>query len=1224
MSYEVLNSKGERITIVYDGTLNKDTSLDIVGTNYSGYGPVIAKNFIKLLENFASPTAPSSSIPGQLWYDTAVGAVKFYDTDAQLRSVWKQLGVVTTGSVDPNVNTEGYSSRAGDFWLDTSESADGQLKIWAADPASGVLAWRNIGSPIGFKGKVAIEDIIDSDSVARRVIKFVVNNKIVSLISNETAIFTPAAAELDEDQTNMVNHFPKIYPGMNMSVRSQSTNVQYGYYGRFISGLRGDDVVDFRGLSSTLDNLTATDAQVQDYTLKLDFDSITGDYLHSGIYSEFTSRGIRDRIGFQGSTDILRPTNQNVEIIVLTGTTKVDATIGLNAENTDATFNFAGMGTQITGGVGIRQHLLVEENVKFNKGAQVGSNAVIGQDLDVYGELEVGSNATISGSATVSGNCFITGNLTVSGSQIIANTETVVVEDNLIQLNWVDSAGDGTLNYPSGYDNISTNPLGGVQVMRGPDIAAGGSYSKMPVQLSWHNAYSGAIYGADATDDYGYWSVTALETTGAGEADKIPISWNPGGGTESQDRMPGRFLAAHIGTFKGDMYSDSKLFVESINGTLTGESETVDLKLFNQHTRTLDNVNYIVFKDIVPKHAYDGSLSSVRVTDPGSGYSPNPPQIYHIKGSGKKVAETTTKFPLVPNYSSGTINQIAWDGTANFGSILREASGDLDAYDHDAGFYLQMGDGFMSLGGVIGNLKGNDIGRRGPDLKIFDVTDDAQTGTEWNDGNWLLGDGTGAHYEPTYNGSGGISGYTQVAVGKNYSKINRLSFAVDSSNESASGGNPGTVAITGQGKLTTLSNPSPASGYEAPSLFRRIHAHEHDGNMIVRKYMHPLYDGHVHNASYEITPGSENFSDATAQGVVIGDKRKHFLDTYTRNVRVHNHVEDTDETLGILSTTDGTTATSIARVKIRAYGPTDAKGYITLDATTDIDLEAEEDIHMTATAAEIHATAGTDIHMDAGSEFRVKTTTPTSYIESPTINVGTHGTTTDINLDSTNMDLGVRLGTTITMKGTNITLGTIETGVTSKFQGDDIEINPQNSGTVKIGTVGTNNVMTIGRFIDVGDKTTGTMNGYWTVPSGSRLQATYADLAERYEAEKGYEPGTVVRLGGAKEITETNIQCDPDVFGVISESPGFTMNAEAGNDETHPMVAMSGRVPCKVVGDVKKGQRLVSSHIPGVAIALDNQALNDVPSFAIIGRSLVDVIARNDEVNLIEIVVGKQ
>ena len=1224
MSYEVLNSKGERITIVYDGTLNKDTSLDIVGTNYSGYGPVIAKNFIKVLENFASPTAPSSSIPGQLWYDTAAGAVKFYDTDSQLRSVWKKLGVVTTGAVDPNVNTEGYSSREGDFWLDTSESADGQLKIWAADPASGVLAWRNIGSPIGFKGKVAIEDIVDSDSIARRVIKFVVNNKVVSLISNETVTFTPNAAELDEDQSNMVNHFPKIYPGMNMSTRSQSTNTQYGYYGRFISGVRGDDSVDFRGLSSTLDNLTATDAQVEDYTLKLDFDSITGDYLHSGIFSEFTSRGIRDRMGFQGSTDILRPTNQNVEVIILTGTTKVDATIGLNAENTDATFNFAGMGTQITGGVGIRRHLLVEENTKFNKAMTVGSNATIGQDLDVFGELEVGSNATISGSATVAGNCFITGNLTVSGNQIIANTETVVVEDNLIQLNWVDSAGNGTLNYPSGYDNISSQPQGGIQVMRGPDIAAGATYSEKPVQLSWHNAYSGAIYGATATDDYGFWSVSALETTGAAAEDKIPISWNPGAGTQNEDRAPGRFLAAHIGTFKGDMYSDAKKFVESVNGTLTGESETVDLRLFDVKERTLDNIKYVVWKDIVPKNAYDGSLSCVRVTDVGSGYDPNPPQIYHIKGSGKKVAETTTRFPLVPNYSSGTINQIAWDGTSNFSEILRESTGDLDAYDHDAGFYLQMTSGSMSLGGVIGNLKGNDIGRRGPDLKIFDVTDTAQAGQEWNDGNWLLGDGTGAHYEPVYNGSGGISGYTQIAVGKNYSLINRLSFAVDSSNEAAIGGNPGTVAITGQGKLTTLSNPSPASGYEAPALFRRIHAHEHDGNHIVRKYMHPVYDGHVHNASYEITPGSENFSDSTAQGVVIGDVRKHFLDTYTRNVRVHNHAEGTDETLGIISTTEGDTATSIARVKVRAYGPPGAKGYITLDATTDIDLEAEEDIHMTATAAEIHATAGTDIHLDAGSEFRVKTTTPTSYIESPTINVGTHGTTTDINLDSTNMDLGVRLGTTITMKGTNITLGTVETGVTTKLQGDDIEINPQNSGTIKAGTSGTNNSMTLGYFTDAGNKTTGTMNGYWSVPTGSRLEATYADLAERYHAEKEYEPGTVVKLGGSAEITETNIQCDVDVFGVISENPGFTMNAEAGDSTTHPFVAMSGRVPCKVVGDVKKGQRLVSSHIPGVAMALDSQALNDVNSFAIVGRSLVDVIARNDEVNLIEIVVGKQ
>ena len=386
--------------------------------------------------------------------------------------------------------------------------------------------------------------------------------------------------------------------------------------------------------------------------------------------------------------------------------------------------------------------------------------------------------------------------------------------------------------------------------------------------------------------------------------------------------------------------------------------------------------------------------------------------------------------------------------------------------------------------------------------------------------------------------------------------------------------------------------------------------------------MHPVYDGHVHNASYEIDPG--NISDATAQGVVIGDIRKHFLDVYTRNVRVHNHVPGTDETLGILSTTEGTDAGSIARIKIRAYGPSAANGYIALDATTDIDMLAGQDIHMTATAAEIHATAGTDIHMDAGTEFRVKTTTPTSYIESTTINVGTDGTTTDINLDSTNMDLGVRLGTTVSMKATAINLGTVESAVTTKLQGHDIEVNPNASGTIKVGTSGTNNTMTLGYFTDAGNKTTGSINGYWSVPAGSRLEATYADLAERYEAEKEYEPGTVVRLGGSKEITETHIQCDPDIFGVISTAPGFSMNAQAGDDKTHPFVAMTGRVNCKVVGEVKKGQRLVSSDIPGVAMALDDKALKDIHSFAIIGRSLVDWRGRNDVINLIEIVVGKQ
>ena len=94
--------------------------------------------------------------------------------------------------------------------------------------------------------------------------------------------------------------------------------------------------------------------------------------------------------------------------------------------------------------------------------------------------------------------------------------------------------------------------------------------------------------------------------------------------------------------------------------------------------------------------------------------------------------------------------------------------------------------------------------------------------------------------------------------------------------------------------------------------------------------------------------------------------------------------------------------------------------------------------------------------------------------------------------------------------------------------------------------------------------------------------ARYADLAEIYASDETYEPGTVVKLGGSAEITQTTSIEDTNVFGVISTDPAFLMNSEA---EGLP-VALTGRVPVKVFGKVLKGERLISSHLPGVAMAL--------------------------------------
>ena len=130
----------------------------------------------------------------------------------------------------------------------------------------------------------------------------------------------------------------------------------------------------------------------------------------------------------------------------------------------------------------------------------------------------------------------------------------------------------------------------------------------------------------------------------------------------------------------------------------------------------------------------------------------------------------------------------------------------------------------------------------------------------------------------------------------------------------------------------------------------------------------------------------------------------------------------------------------------------------------------------------------------------------------------------------------------------------------------------------------------------------GVITGNWTLSSGSRLNATYADLAERFEADDSYSPGTVVELGGDKEITAVRHDLSEDVFGVISNTAAYLMNSGAGNDSTHPPVAVSGRVQVKVTGPVRKGQRLVSAG-NGIARAA---IVGEASAFNTIGRSLTE------------------
>jgi len=184
--------------------------------------------------------------------------------------------------------------------------------------------------------------------------------------------------------------------------------------------------------------------------------------------------------------------------------------------------------------------------------------------------------------------------------------------------------------------------------------------------------------------------------------------------------------------------------------------------------------------------------------------------------------------------------------------------------------------------------------------------------------------------------------------------------------------------------------------------------------------------------------------------------------------------------------------------------------------------------------------------------------------------------------------------TTGTLSVTNNT--GLSVGASSSFRasvsGNDVTLRNQTSGgNLYLG-------------VNVGGNVTPTLTMFGSngAISGNQINANYADVAERFEADEVLLPGTVVELGGSAEITQVCEDLSEKVFGVISTRAAYLMNSAAGPDATHPPVAMTGRVPVKVIGSVARGDRLVSA---GNGHARSARA-GEATAFNVIGRALRD------------------
>ena len=235
------------------------------------------------------------------------------------------------------------------------------------------------------------------------------------------------------------------------------------------------------------------------------------------------------------------------------------------------------------------------------------------------------------------------------------------------------------------------------------------------------------------------------------------------------------------------------------------------------------------------------------------------------------------------------------------------------------------------------------------------------------------------------------------------------------------------------------------------------------------------------------------------------------------------------------------------------------------------------------------------------------------------------GALAEITVDTTNGTL--RVHDAITAGGSNIATVAYVTAQISALSANSISagttsVNIPSSGGNVIITVGGTGIASFTTAGIINNQANGVGNignatGYFNTVFAKATSAQYADLAEMYVADTAYAPGTVVEFGGDREITTTTTTHSTQVAGIISTQPAYLMNATQTGE--YPLeVALVGRVPCRVVGTIRKGDRLVSSDLPGVAQALN---IDLYQPGCIVGKALAEY--NSTEPGVIEVAVGR-
>lgn len=354
---------------VFDNTSNFETSLTFPGRNVTGYGQIIAENFLHLLENFArdEENPPVNAVEGQLWYDTTNGNLNIWDNVQ-----WKSASGIQKGTTEPNVD----ESKVGELWVDTTNQ---QLRIFSG--TRWILVGPSESSIDGLRYGPVVEKIADSDNTDRSILTFYIADVPVIIFSKDT--FTPKV---------VLPGFSVIRSGINVNEPAVAD------VGDFEGGL----LPKLYGVATAADSLMVAGDTIdagkflrsdQNNTTEFGFNIANNSGLTVGADRTFalttTATSARIYNKLTGSSIDLQTNRDGVATTILR---VIDNKVGINKESPDESLDVDG--NIKTSGVLIVTDTTESSNlsngsIRTAGGVSITKNLKVGTTLDVTGLTEV-------------------------------------------------------------------------------------------------------------------------------------------------------------------------------------------------------------------------------------------------------------------------------------------------------------------------------------------------------------------------------------------------------------------------------------------------------------------------------------------------------------------------------------------------------------------------------------------------------------------------------------------------------------------------------------------------------------------------------------------------------------------------------------------------------------------------------------------------------------------